>query len=169
MRCRHPTAITHSEKPALRSCFPMCTAPLWKFVRAHSGKILSHSTMTRAGKRGTRESSGICLFLIGPASCCGCPASSAADAADIPLSRSRRIASRYKDRSLRFPKNLGFDESRIFFLIATGPASSVTPLTRATKIRKKQWLGHNELKTRFSNGPTKTEPALRKYRKYRIL
>ena len=44
------------------------------------------------------------------------------------------------------------------FFLATGPASSVTPLTRATKRKKKPRQGHNELKTRFSNGPTKTEP-----------
>ena len=46
----------------------------------------------------------------------------------------------------------------LLFFLATGPASSVTPLTRATKRKKKQRQGHNELKTRFSNGPTKTEP-----------
>ena len=47
------------------------------------------------------------------------------------------------------------------FFLATGPASSVTPLTRATKRKKKPRQGHNELKTRFSNGPTKTEPLLK--------
>ena len=29
---------------------------------------------------------------------------------------------------------------------------------RYNKQHKKQWKGHNELKCRFSNGPTKTEP-----------
>ncbi len=57
--------------------------------------------------------------------------------------------------------------------LATGPASSVTPLTRATKRKKKPRQGHNELKTRFSNGPTKTEPPgpsffhLARYRRLR--
>ena len=79
MRCRHPTAITHSEKTALRSRFPMCTARALQVVYAHtSGKILSHSAVTRANKRRTRESYRTCLFLIGPTFCCGCPASSAA-------------------------------------------------------------------------------------------
>ena len=44
------------------------------------------------------------------------------------------------------------------FFLSTGPASGVPPLTGTTNSTKKQWKGHNELKTRFSNGPTKTEP-----------
>jgi hypothetical protein len=46
----------------------------------------------------------------------------------------------------------------LFFFLATEPASSDAGLTGTTNSTKKQWKGHNELKTRFSNGPTKTEP-----------
>ena len=51
-----------------------------------------------------------------------------------------------------------------FFFLATEPVSSVTVLTRATKRKKKLRQGHNELKTRFSNGPTKTEPYIGLYK-----
>ena len=110
------------RKNSAEILFPDVYCPALEVVYAHtSGKILSHSAVTRADNRGTRESSIICLFLIGPASCCGCPASSAADAADTRLSRCLESCfNAVKIRSLRFPKNWGFDESRIcrFWLLA---------------------------------------------------
>ena len=44
------------------------------------------------------------------------------------------------------------------FAHCTEPVSSDAELTRATNSTKKQWQGHNELKCRFPDGPTKTEP-----------
>ena len=46
----------------------------------------------------------------------------------------------------------------LLFFLATEPSSGGPLLTGTTNSTKKQWKGHNELKTRFSNGPTKTEP-----------
>jgi hypothetical protein len=64
--------------------------------------------------------------------------------------------------------SISWSSHHCFFFLATGPASGATPLTRATKRKKKQWKGHIELETRFSNGPTKTEPKQRNNQKNQL-
>jgi hypothetical protein len=122
MRCRHPTAITHSEKTALRSCFPLRTAPLRRIVRRtqrEDSLSLNCDTRRQQGDPGELYYLSLpdraCLLLRLSCFFCG------SEAADTRLSRCLESCfNAVKIRSLRFPKNWGFDESRIcrFWLLA---------------------------------------------------
>ena len=74
------------------------------------------------------------------------------------LTKGRHLRKKIRPKVQFLSEFFQFGVFLLQLFLATEPASSVTPLTRATKRKKKPRQGHNELKTRFSNGPTKTEP-----------
>ena len=117
-----PGGWVGTEKTALRSCFPMCTAPLWRlYTRTQREDSLSLNCDTRRQKGDPGElwylslPDRACLLLRLSCFFCG------SEAADTRLSRCLESCfNAVKIRSLRFPKNWGFDESRIcrFWLLA---------------------------------------------------
>ena len=139
--CAHAPVSVPGEAPSAPA-FEVKSAAALLLAR----KTVSHSTATCADKRGTQESYRICLFLIGPASCCGGPASSAADAADTRLVRCSEICCNVQDRPLRLPKNWGsitsFSVRKMgapssFLTLGTAPRPPLAPAGGVTAAPKR--------------------------------